>query len=110
LQGTGLKLIARQFRIGSYIFDLLFEDRHNGKLIVELQRGVLDRNHCNKIFDYLDEFRSQNPKEFIDVIIVANEITSERKKMLSAKGVKYREIPEQSFNEKKTINWIILMS
>jgi RecB family endonuclease NucS len=41
----GLVLLSRQFRIGSYIFDLLFEDRHGAKLIVELQKGTLDRNH-----------------------------------------------------------------
>jgi len=29
----GLKLIARQYRIGNYSFDMLFEDRHSAKLI-----------------------------------------------------------------------------
>ena len=100
LQEKGLRLIARQYRIGSYIFDLLFEDRHRGKLIVELQRGVLNRNHCYKIFDYIDEYRNQNPMEFVDLIVVANEITSERKKMLAAKGIKYVEIPETVFIER----------
>lgn len=100
LKEEGLKLIDRQFRIGSYIFDLLFEDRHGAKLIVELQRGILDRGHCYKIFDYLDEFKSKNPLDFIDIIIVANEITSERKKMIAAKGIKFLEIPEKDFLEK----------
>jgi hypothetical protein len=100
LQERGLKLIARQYKIGNYIFDLLFEDRHKGKLVVELQRGVLNRNHCYKIFDYIDEYRSRNPLEFVDVIVVANEITSERKKMLTAKGIKYIEIPEAVFIER----------
>ena len=105
LKEDGLKLISRQYRIGKYIFDLLFKDRHGAKVIVELQRGVLDRNHCYKIFDYLDEYRSQNPNEFIDVMIVANEITSERKKMLTAKSVKYLEIPEKEFIDRlKSLN------
>jgi hypothetical protein len=37
LDGKGLKLIARQHHVGKYIFDLLFEDRHGGKLLIELQ-------------------------------------------------------------------------
>ena len=49
-----LKLIARQYRIGNYIFDLLFEDRHGAKLIVEIQRGTLDRTHTYKILDYIE--------------------------------------------------------
>jgi RecB family endonuclease NucS len=52
-----LRLIARQYRIGSYIFDLLFEDRHGAKLIVEIQKGTLDRTHTYKLLDYYDEFK-----------------------------------------------------
>ena len=94
-----LSIIARQFRIGGYIFDLLFEDRHGGKLIVEIQKGTLDRNHTYKILDYYDEYREQNPHEFIDVMVVANQITSERKKRLHALGVEFRELPVQLFDQ-----------
>ncbi len=94
-----LSVVARQFRIGGYIFDLLFEDRHGGKLIVELQKGTLDRNHTYKILDYYDEYRENNPHEFIDVMVVANQITSERKKRLHALGVEFRELPEQLFDQ-----------
>ena len=41
LNESGLKLIARQHKIGNYIFDLLFEDRHDGKLIVVKGDGSL---------------------------------------------------------------------
>lgn len=94
-----LSVVARQFRIGGYIFDLLFEDRHGGKLIVEIQKGTLDRNHTYKILDYYDEYRENNPLEFIDVMVVANQITYERKKRLHALGVEYRELPEQLFDQ-----------
>ena len=52
----GLILVARQHHIGNYIFDLLFRDRHGGMLIVEIQRGTLDRNHSYMILEYYDEF------------------------------------------------------
>ena len=64
LNETGLKLLARQYRIGSYVFDMLFEDRHGGKLIVELQKGTLDRIHAYKIIDYYDEYKEKKSQRF----------------------------------------------
>lgn len=88
----GLKLLSRQYRIGSYIFDLLFEDRHGGKLIVELQKGTLDRIHTYKILDYYHEYKEQNPQDFIDVMLIANIIPPERKRRLNDLGIDYKEI------------------
>ena len=99
----GLKLISRQFRIGKYIFDLMFEDRHGAKLIVEIQRGTLDRNHTYKIFDYCDEYKEKNPQEFIELMVIANSIPQERKKRLSAWGVSIKEIPVSEFLEQSNI-------
>ncbi|MBV5348533.1 DUF91 domain-containing protein [bacterium] len=93
LNEVGLKLLARQFRIGTYIFDLLFEDRHGGKLIVELQKGTLDRTHTYKILDYYHEYKEKNPRDFIDVMVIANVIPPERKRRLSDLAIDYREIP-----------------
>ena len=93
----GLRLIARQYRIGSYIFDLLFEDRHRGKLIVELQIGTLDRDHTYRILDYYDEFRERFPTEFTDVMVIANRVPPERQRRLRDRGIRFREIPEGEF-------------
>lgn len=35
----GLRLVERQYRIGRFRLDLLFEDRHNAKLNVEIQEA-----------------------------------------------------------------------
>jgi hypothetical protein len=93
----GLFLVARQFHLGSYIFDLMFEDRHGAKLIVEIQKGTLDRNHTYKILDYYDEYRESHPHEFIEIMVIANQISAERKKRLHALGVEFLELPEQRF-------------
>jgi len=95
----GLKLLARQYKIGSYIFDLLFEDRHGGKLIVELQRGTLDRTHTYKILDYYHEYKEKNPQDFIDVMVIANIVPPERKRRLRDLAIDYREIPVNVFVE-----------
>ncbi len=92
-----LMLVARQFAIGEYRFDLLFEDRHKAKLIVEVQRGTLDRDHSYRILDYYHRFREQRPDEFIDAMVVANQIPAERRKRLHDLGVACREIPLSEF-------------
>ncbi len=96
---ASLKLISRQHHIGSYVFDLLFEDRHGGRLIVELQRGTRDRVHTYKILDYYHEYKSSHPREFVDLMVVANQIPPERKQRLTDSGIAFREIPVSEFPE-----------
>ena len=97
LEEEGLDLLQRQYTVGNYRFDLLFQDRHGAKLIVEIQRGTLDRNHTYKILDYYDEYKSRNPKEFVELMVVANKITSERRNRLRSYGISFKEIPESVF-------------
>jgi hypothetical protein len=97
LKEADLKFISRQYIIGNYRFDLLFEDRHHGKLIVEIQRGTLDRNHTYKILDYFDEYKKRNPSCFVDLMIIANKITRERRDRLKSYGITFFEIPETVF-------------
>lgn len=92
-----LVLVSRQLRIGKYVFDLLFQDRFKGKLIVEIQKGTLDRVHTYKILDYYDEYREHHPHDFVELMVVANSVPLERKKRLHALGIEYREIPESRF-------------
>jgi len=104
LKEPDLKLISRQYSIGNYRFDLLFEDRHHGKLIVEIQRGTLDRNHTYKVLDYFDEYKKNNPCNYIELMIVANKITRERRDRLKSYGIAFFEIPEAIFLEDP--NWV----
>jgi hypothetical protein len=93
----GLRLVARQYPIGEYRLDLIFEDRRGAKLIVELQRGKLDRAHTYKIMDYYDEYKEAHPRETVELMIIANHIPKERKARLSSHGISFREIPEIDF-------------
>jgi hypothetical protein len=93
----GLRLIARQYSIGSYVFDLLFEDRHGSKLIVELQKGTLDRTHTYKILDYYDEYKGKHPNDFIELMVIANRIPHERRRRLESHGISWKEIAESEF-------------
>ena len=90
----GLILKARQYSIGSYRFDLLFKDRHGSKLLVELQKGTLDRNHTYKILDYYDEYKQKKPSEFVELMVIANRIPVERRNRLYSMGISFKEIPK----------------
>jgi len=94
---SGLILIERQMTVGPYRFDLVFQDRTGAKLIVEIQKGTLDREHTYKILDYYDEYKERNPKEFVEIMLVANNIPAERKQRLTTRGISYREIPLSEF-------------
>jgi len=93
----GLRLVGRQFVVAGYRFDLIFCDRTGAKIIVEIQKGTLDRSHTYKILDYYDAFKEQHPHEFVEVMVVANVIPAERKQRLASMGIAYREIPTAEF-------------
>jgi hypothetical protein len=65
---------------------------------VELQRGSLDRYHLYKVLDYFDQYKDRHPQQFVEVMVVANLITAERKARLASRGVEFREIPAEVFH------------
>ena len=95
LKRKGLKLLSRQYSIGKFRFDLLFEDQLGRKIIVEIQKGTLDRNHSFKIVDYSLKYRSMHPDEEVEVIVVANVISHERKQFFSELRCSYIEMPDE---------------
>lgn len=76
LREPGLTLVDRQLKVGPYRFDLIFQDRTGAKLIVEIQKGTLDRDHTYKILDYYDKYKERNPKEFVEVMKTFRDVVS----------------------------------
>jgi tetratricopeptide (TPR) repeat protein len=93
----GLTLIGRQICFGQNRLDILFQDRKDAKLIVELQKGTLDRKHLYRMLDYYDDFKRHNPNDEIELLIIANEITLERKEKLYKRDIEFKEIPMSAF-------------
>jgi hypothetical protein len=94
----GLKLIKRQFSIGECRYDLLFEDRYGGKLIVELQKGTLNRDHFLRIMYYQLEYKVKYPDEFTDIWVIANRIPYDKRNKFDSLGIKWKEIAESEFS------------
>lgn len=104
LKKEGLKLLSRQHSIGNFRFDLLFGDQFGRKLIAEIQKGTLDRNHSFKIVDYYNRYQNEHPGENVEVIVVANIISPERKQFFDKYGISYIEIPDEDIIRWKSEN------
>ena len=52
----GLSLHGRQLPIKGKFIDLLFIDRHDQKLIVEVKNGTILRKHVGQLMDYKVSF------------------------------------------------------
>lgn len=101
-----LKLLSRQHAIENFRFDLLFEDRYGRKYLIEIQKGTLDRNHSFKIVDYYNKYRNKHPHEQVEIIVVANTITAERKQFFDKFEIAYIEIPDEDIIQWKSDNQV----
>lgn len=88
----GLKFSGRQVNVGGKYVDLLFEDRFGQKLIVELKKGIIKREHVAQLLDYEGYFLSaDNPN--IRVMLIGNRVPPNLRNSLDHHGFEWKEIP-----------------
>ena len=56
-----LKLISQQYVVEGKRFDILFEDKHHRKVIVEIKLGILSREVSGQIVEYYGLLKSKFP-------------------------------------------------
>lgn len=86
-----LKFIGRQVTHFGKRIDMLFEDRFNEKLIVELKKDNLDRNALSQVMEYEGYILSEKDPS-ARVMIIANRIPLNLKKAMDHHGIEYKEI------------------
>lgn len=89
---SGFKLIGQQIRLGKCFADIIFEDKFNRKVIVEVKRGILSRDASGQVIEYYGLLKSEQPDSIIELILCANVIPAERKKFLEAIGIECKEL------------------
>ncbi|MCX5704031.1 MAG: EVE domain-containing protein [Candidatus Omnitrophica bacterium] len=89
---TGFKLMGQQVNLGGCFADIVFNDKHNRMIIVEVKRGILTRDASGQIIEYYGLLKQQNPDRFIELILCANIIPSERKMFLENAGIECKEL------------------
>ena len=69
----GLIFEGRQVALGRKHIDLLFRDKFDQKLIVELKRGTILRRHIGQILDYEGDILSPDDPN-IRVMLIGNRV------------------------------------
>ena len=90
--GEGFTLISQQYTIERKRIDILFEDKHKRKVIIEVKRGILSREASGQITEYYGLLKSKNQDEIYELILCANTIPPERKVFLANMGIECKEL------------------
>ncbi len=94
-----LEVVSQQEAFRSGITDLIFQDGQGDLLVVELKRGVLQREHVAQVIDYLGDVESRYVGRNVELMVVANIIPPQRRVKLERVGVSFKEIPECRLRE-----------
>ena len=90
--GEGFKLLGQQVAICGRRIDILFEDKHKRKIIVEVKRGILSREASGQIAEYYGLMKSENPESICELVLCANVIPNERRTFLETIGIECKEL------------------
>lgn len=94
----GLVSMERQVHLDGYRADLLLEDSNGDHLLIEIQKGGLDRTHIWKILDYGFRLKKINGNKKLRLMVVANRISKKQIETLNHLQVEYKEIPAPIFS------------
>lgn len=90
--GEGFKLIGQQILIEGRRLDILFEDRNNRQIIIEVKRGILNREASGQIAEYYGLLKNANKDKTYELILCANVIPKERRTFLETIGIECMEL------------------
>ena len=89
---SGFKLLGQQIKLGKCYADIIFEDQHKRKVIIEVKRGILSRDASGQVMEYYGLLKLQHPNDNIELILCANIIPPERKLFLERAGIECKEL------------------
>jgi len=87
----GLSIEGRQVCIQGKHIDILFTDRHGQKLIIELKKGVIKREHIAQLLDYEGYYLTPDDPT-IRVMLVGNRVPINFRKALDHHGLEWKEL------------------
>ena len=96
---SGFTLIGQQVKLGKCYADIIFEDRHKRKIIVEVKRGILSRDASGQVMEYYGLLKRQSPDSIVELILCANIIPPERKTFLETVGIECKELGINFINQ-----------
>jgi len=91
---AGMKLKGQQVSLGRYYADVIFIDKYERLVVLEIKKGILTRDAAGQIIDYYGVLKQQNESKHIELILCANSIPPERRHFLERAGIECKEISE----------------
>jgi hypothetical protein len=88
----GFKLLGQQITVEGRRLDILFEDKHKRKVIIEVKKGILTREASGQIAEYYGLLKNKGYIGNYELILCANIIPRERKTFLETIGIDCREL------------------
>ena len=79
--------------------DLIFLDRLNRMLVIELKRGTLERGAVPQLLDYFGMLKSRFPDKSVELMVIANSIPQERRVSCVQFHIEPVEIPQSKFRD-----------
>ncbi len=96
---SGFILVGQQIKLGKCYADIIFKDKHNRKIIVEVKRGILSRDASGQVMEYYGLLKTESPEDFVELILCANIIPPERRKFLENVGIECKELGINFINQ-----------
>lgn len=96
---SGFKLIGQQVKLDRCFADIIFEDKFQRKIIIEVKKGILSRDASGQVMEYYGLLKNQSPTDIIELILCANVIPKERKTFLESVGIECKEIGINLINQ-----------
>lgn len=96
---SGFKLLGQQVRLGKCFADIIFEDKYNRKVIIEVKRGILSRDASGQVMEYYGLLKNEEPESIVELILCANIIPAERRTFLETTGIECKELGINRLNE-----------
>jgi hypothetical protein len=90
--GEGFRLIGQQQSIEERRIDILFQDKLDRNVIVEVKRGILSREASGQVAEYYGLLKSRNASQFYEMVLCANVIPKERRLFLEHIGIECKEL------------------
>jgi len=89
---ANFNLKGQQVKLGSCYADILFTDKYDRQIIIEVKRGLLSRDAAGQIIEYYGLLKLTKPDAIIELIVCANTIPHERKLFLENVGIECKEL------------------
>ena len=89
---SDFNLIGQQVNLSGRRHDIVFKDKFDRSIIVEVKRGILSRDASGQIMEYYGLLKQEKPDEIVELILCANVIPRERKLFLENAGIECKEL------------------